>query len=785
MRPLFISCRPRNCRSFTLSSRSLHDWRTRASSRRKPGGLIDPPGEQEIAPYNRKRRSEQESTETALKTPYTVPIENYKAKYLDLLTAERDAEVSLIRSRIKEWPLEKLQRAGYNLSDLSAFWLPMNEFGRHVAAFLLGPGMEMPKHRFECAVLLLLLDLSNTDISYERMVNAIFSFAADPVEQEANPSDDQGRDIAIQGTHLRDILLKPFSGDEPLPEPEHPSRGAFFEDQRIQSWIRRHSVPGEPLVVEGDPPLDALNATQRRAVAFMLGERLSLIQGPPGTGKTKTIVEAVNLLKAYFQVPQPLLVCTYTNVAVDNLVEGLVKRGLKPLRVGYSAKMKKSIEKYTLDAQMDEHALKSEYDDMKKSIDDLRMRIAALQKKIDDVDKNSAYASKMTGIITKMRTDLKRIYSQRWLLRMRMVQDIVHKSDVALTYALQICTTCIASATSNLTCIDFPVIFLDEASMSTEPASLIPLMKGSRHVSLIGDHRQLAPVITSSKAKAGGLNVSLFERLIKETSTPTVMLDRQYRMHPTLSRFPSSEFYNFALFDGTVGADGSIHPRLLPPTSTHLEVNPATGDRPSVIFLDHAGNEALKDRSRVNLNEARLVCAVIEDLLMHNPKMRGLDIGVITPYAAQVSLLQRKLGYDRSYQGELERLLGPLRAMQVADIEVKTVDGFEGREKDVIIFSTVRNNAAGQIGFLADRRRMNVGLTRAKRALFVIGSVGTLGPKHLTVGSPTRTAGTTTTTHAERQVWVRYLEWLGKNGAVKMLRGQQLERMLQPRYARI
>ena len=153
----------------------------------------------------------------------------------------------------------------------------------------------------------------------------------------------------------------------------------------------------------------------------------------------------------------------------------------------------------------------------------------------------------------------------------------------------------------------------------------------------------------------------------------------------------------------------------------------------------------------------------------------GSDIGIIAPYAAQVSLLTRTLQTNKKYLKQAEDLLGPLRAMQLANIEVKTVDGFEGREKDVIIFSTVRNNAAGHIGFLADRRRMNVGLTRAKRALFVIGNAGTL--KTVRVGA---TVNGGPKEHAERDVWVRYLDWLALNGAVKMLRGSTLEKMLFP-----
>jgi len=101
------------------------------------------------------------------------------------------------------------------------------------------------------------------------------------------------------------------------------------------------------------------------------------------------------------------------------------------------------------------------------------------------------------------------------------------------------------------------------------------------------------------------------------------MLDVQYRMHPSISRFPSLEFYNFSLQDGTVDAAGNIHPMLLPPLSNHLEQNAATGHRPSVVFIDHAGSETSKDRSRVNWNEAHIVCSIVEDLLLQNEVSGG------------------------------------------------------------------------------------------------------------------------------------------------------------------
>jgi len=158
--------------------------------------------------------------------------------------------------------------------------------------------------------------------------------------------------------------------------------------------------------------------------------------------------------------------------------------------------------------------------------------------------------------------------------------------------------------------------------------------------------------------------------------------------------------------------------------------------------------------------------------------MTGHDIGIIAPYAAQISLLTRLLKSNKDYRDYLKELVGPVRALEVGNIEVKTVDGFEGREKDVVIFSTVRNNASGHIGFLADRRRMNVGLTRAKRGLFIVGSVGTLRKVEV-VGRSERRGP-----NEEREVWVRYMDWLAQNGAVKLLRGELLQKILVPAVAR-
>ena len=148
--------------------------------------------------------------------------------------------------------------------------------------------------------------------------------------------------------------------------------GVFAEDDTIQSWARRYREI-DPVVYEGDPVLPNLNTSQIRAMAVMIGERLSLIQGPPGTGKTKTIVETVRLLKVDFKVPHTLLVCTYTNSALDHLVEGFVERGLKPLRVGDP--MQDGLKEYTLHYQFEIHPGKPEYDSLEQKKEQLESKL--------------------------------------------------------------------------------------------------------------------------------------------------------------------------------------------------------------------------------------------------------------------------------------------------------------------------------------------------------------------------------------------------------------------------
>ncbi|KAH8084913.1 P-loop containing nucleoside triphosphate hydrolase protein [Cristinia sonorae] len=774
--------------------RTRFNWRARATSRLAPHHPL-------LSRKTRRKwpkRTQPPQEVLSPGDPFYEEIQAYQGHFLELLKAEQDEDETVLRERLSSWSVDRLRQEGYCITGLGAYWLEANQFGRPVASFGLGPGIALPEHRFDNGTQVLVtrldplkeeplrgsvvsctktqlkvsfeerfglddghwrLDVGRSSIVFDRMRAAINRLSSDPMSQESSPhADASDREYILQGTHLRDILLRSFRPshdseienpslitDEPRgTDPTRPGEGIFSADMRIQSWARRYSLK-DPLVVEGDPVLSGLNATQIRAVAMMLNERFTLVQGPPGTGKTKTIIEAVKLLKAHFEVPQPILLCTYTNVAVDNLVEGLVSAGLKPLRVGYGGKVKDALMEHTLENKLKAHPMAAKLEELAKQADDLErkqkdlvMRIVEFRGKATSA-KAKERLSNMENAAISMEKQWIALKGKAYGMYQGLLRDTVHGADVVssliisylqsvLNDVLQVCTTCITSASVQLNVSDFPIVFIDEASMSTEPATLIPLMKGSQHVALIGDHKQLPPVITSPEAQAKGLGISLFERLAEEGAVPSIMLDIQYRMHPRISHFPSHEFYNFSLRDGTVNASGVVQAHLQPPNTSLLELAPSgtAGPGPSVVFLHHNGEESMKDRSRVNVPEVHIVCSVIEDLLLHNPHLLGTNIGIIAPYVAQISLLNRMLNMDTAYQKRFQTVLGSHRALQLPLIEIKTVDGFEGREKDVIVFSTVRNNASGHIGFLADRRRLNVGLTRAKRGLVMVGNIETL-----------------------------------------------------------
>jgi regulator of nonsense transcripts 1 len=290
-------------------------------------------------------------------------------------------------------------------------------------------------------------------------------------------------------------------------------------------------------------------------------------------------------------------------------------------------------------------------------------------------------------------------------LRERLEKQICQEADVVC------CTTDNAGA-AVLEQIDFPVVVVDEATQTIEPKILIPILHHARKVVLVGDHCQLGPVVASSKAKLAGLGVSLFQRLVQLGLKP-FRLQTQYRMHPALSEFPSNFFYEGTLANGVSDRDRTPTKAVFSWPEQNIPM----------FFFNSTGDEEVSDSgtSFINRFEAILVSQIITRLCRAGVKPG--QIGVITPYAGQ-----------RFYLKHFLASAGELPAEFYPQVEIASVDSFQGGERDYIILSCVRCNRDSAIGFLKDPRRLNVAITRARMGLVVIGCARVLAANRLWYG---------------------------------------------------
>ncbi len=428
-------------------------------------------------------------------------------------------------------------------------------------------------------------------------------------------------------------------------------------------------------------PLSRLNESQEQAVRLALSARdVALVHGPPGTGKTTTLVEIIRQAVAR---GQKVLACAASNLAVDNLLEKLVAAGEKAIRLGHPARVLPELQEHTLDLLVDAHP-------------DVRLA----RRLVKEAQALRASAAKYTrakpppGAKQAMRQEAGELMADARRLEQQVVDYLLDSSTV-------LCATLTGLDDGLLGDRRFDLVVIDEAAQATEPACWIPLLRGERLV-LGGDHCQLPPTVVSDEAARDGLATSLMERLaVRLGPTIASQLTVQYRMHEQIMQFSSQEFYN-----GTLIADDVVQQHVL---ADLPEVAADEFTSSPLLFRDTAGagydeEQEADGASLLNAQEADVVVQVVERLAAAG--VPAPDIAVITPYAAQARLLRERLN--------------------ALDVEVDTVDGFQGREKETVVVSLVRSNATGQIGFLADVRRMNVALTRARRKLVVIGDSSTI-----------------------------------------------------------
>lgn len=423
----------------------------------------------------------------------------------------------------------------------------------------------------------------------------------------------------------------------------------------------------------GAPGLPELNHSQVFAVKEVLKKALSVVQGPPGTGKTVTSASIVYHLTKQHQ--GQTLVCAPSNVAVDQLTEKIHMSGLRVLR--FCAKSREMV--------------------------DSRVEYLTLHYQVRHLDTpEAAELSKLQRLKDELgelsQGDEKKFYALKRVAETR----ILAAADV-------VCCTCSAAGDSRISQLRFRQCLIDEATQATEPECLIPVVLGAKQLVLVGDHCQLGPVVVCKKAAKAGLGQSLFERMVILNMRP-IRLQVQYRMHPCLSEFPSNTFYDGTLQNG-VSADERVHPSTgFPWPNRH---------RP-MFFYSSVGQEEVSasGTSYLNRTEASNVEKLITRFL--SAGISPDQVGVITPYEGQ-----------RAYIVSYMQRFGSLRQALYTEIEVASVDAFQGREKDFIILSCVRSNERQGIGFLNDPRRLNVALTRARYGLVVVGNPKVLSKQPL------------------------------------------------------
>lgn len=421
-----------------------------------------------------------------------------------------------------------------------------------------------------------------------------------------------------------------------------------------------------------------LNPAQERAVNQVLHAKdVSIVHGPPGTGKTTTLVEAVyETLHRESQV----LVCAQSNMAVDWISEKLVDRGVSVLRIGNPSRVNDKMLSFTYERRFESHP---DYD-----------TLWSIRKAIRDL-----YARKHKGGYDEaLRQKINSLKDRATEMEIRINADLFADARV-------IACTLAGSANRLLARQKFGTLFIDEAAQAMEAACWIAIRKADR-VILAGDHCQLPPTVKSPQALRGGLARTLMQSIVDNKPETVSLLTIQYRMNDEIMRFPSEWFYG-----GRLQSAPEVKYRGLLDYDTAIEWINTEGMDCNEEFIG-------ENYGRINRQEAELSIGKLKEYIEKIGKQRYLDeridVGLISPYRAQVQFLRQLIRRDPFFK--------PFRS----SITVNTVDGFQGQERDVIIISLVRANEEGQIGFLNDLRRMNVAITRARMKLIILGDASTL-----------------------------------------------------------
>ncbi|CAI0438191.1 unnamed protein product [Linum tenue] len=594
-------------------------------------------------------------------------LDQFVSTMAPLIDMEKEAEISASVSSGATRNLETAQKRGSAIFNLKCVDAQTGLMGKSLLEFQSTKGDVLPAHKFGIHDVVILkpnkADSGSAGLGQGvvyRLKDTSITVAFDDMPEDGLNSSLRLEKVANEITYrrMKDALIQLSKGVHKGPASDLVP--VLFGER-------------QPTVAKKDVTFTAFNSnldhSQKDAVSRALSSKnVFLLHGPPGTGKTTTVVE---IILQEVKRGSKILACAASNIAVDNIVERLVPHRVKLVRLGHPARLLPQV----LDSALDAQVLRG---DNSSLANDIRKEMKALNGKLlKTKDKNTR---------REIQKELRTLTKEERKRQQLAVMDVIKTADVVLT-------TLTGAATRKLDSTSFDLVIIDEAAQALEIACWMPLLKGSRCI-LAGDHLQLPPTIQSVEAEKKGLGRTLFERLADLYGDEvTSMLTVQYRMHELIMNWSSKELY-----DSKIDA----HPSVAAHALYDLEgANKSTSTEATLLLVDIAGcdMEEKKDEEDSTLNEGEAKVAIAHAKRLVSSGVQASDIGIITPYAAQVVLLKILRGNED----------------KLKEVEISTVDGFQGREKEAIIISMVRSNSKSEVGFLSDRRRMNVAVTRARR----------------------------------------------------------------------
>ena len=463
-----------------------------------------------------------------------------------------------------------------------------------------------------------------------------------------------------------------------------------------------------PVELDDTQSLDGfeLDDSQQSVLADILGLKagdLSLIVGPPGSGKTEVIAKAAQKLA---DRGESVLVTSHTNIAVDNVIEKLTHQQTNQLvRAGRPEKMSKGTSKVMLSKVIDESdndsvsELLSEVEELKSEISVISDQLERHKKRYETLQQAAEAGSASNTDVSKIETKIRAKYIKLSEIR-REIQELQSEAERASVENADITgATIVRSQLSGLAKVQFDTVIIDEASQIPVPLGLLGMINADKWV-VVGDHHQLQPVLKTISTSDGSPpdDTSIFS-FLRNRYDIDQWLEYHYRSHADIIGF-SQEY----IYEGEITVDESCPNEFdwTPAGNSDSKVE-AICNGPPVTFVDITGDQSWRKRfsGSVNTEEVKAVANLVSQLVDEHGIPES-QIGVITPYRGQRTLISDKL-------------------TEYGSVEVSTVDGFQGREREKVIFSTVNTEKYG-LRFAGNKNRFNVACTRAKDQFIMVGN---------------------------------------------------------------